>query len=153
MDKLTFRRGGLGWTEDTTERQRVAQQLKDCLLQFHFTSRIVSDIVLVHGVGVLCPRVCLCIACVQCPQRPEEGVGSIRKGMTGCSEPPCRCWDPNTALEKSRWKRHHPLAFWVPLSCPDSLPLLPQPPKKLGLRPPKKFLDFPMVGILWRPIL
>lgn len=32
---------------------------------------------------------CPCTTCVQCPQRPEEGVGFSGTGVTDICKPPC----------------------------------------------------------------
>jgi hypothetical protein len=31
--------------------------------------------------------------CVQCPQKPEEGISSSKAGITEGCEPPCECWE------------------------------------------------------------
>lgn len=43
---------------------------------------------------MFCWRVCLCIICVLCPQKPEVGIGSRRTGDINC-EPPCEFWESN----------------------------------------------------------
>ena len=43
--------------------------------------------------------------CVQYPQKPQEGVGSLGTGVMGsyiCLQPPCGCWELNSdALPKA----------------------------------------------------
>ena len=41
-------------------------------------------------------RMCLCLACVQCPLRPDEGVGSPETRVTDGCRPPWVCWELNS---------------------------------------------------------
>ena len=41
---------------------------------------------------MLCLHVCLWTTCMQCPWRPEQGVGSPGTEVTNGCEPPCGCW-------------------------------------------------------------
>lgn len=43
--------------------------------------------------GYFCLPFCLCSMCIQCPQKPEEGVSPPRTGITG--GPSSACWEPN----------------------------------------------------------
>lgn len=37
----------------------------------------------------------MCTVCMQCLERPEEGVRSPKSKVTSCFEPSCGCWKPN----------------------------------------------------------
>lgn len=41
-------------------------------------------IIFILSLCIFCPHVCLCPTCVNCPGKPEEGVGCPGPGVTGC---------------------------------------------------------------------
>lgn len=38
----------------------------------------------------------MCTTCVQCPWRPEKGIGFPGTGVLDGCEPPCGYWEPNS---------------------------------------------------------
>lgn len=48
-------------------------------------------LIFILSLEVFCPQVCLCTTRMQCPQTPEEGVGSSGSGVTGGCELPGGC--------------------------------------------------------------
>ena len=45
---------------------------------------------------------CVCVhhICGWCSLRSEESVGSLGTGVMGVCEPPCGCWETNSAVEE-----------------------------------------------------
>jgi hypothetical protein len=46
-------------------------------------------------IDVLLAYIYIWTECIQCPQRPEEGVRSLGTGVRDSYELPCGCWELN----------------------------------------------------------